>query len=247
MNKMIERSVDILVYASEHLNGFRISDVMRDLNIPKSSSFDIIHTLINCEMLEFKDEKLKIFTLGPKTYDVGYKYLKDGSIIDIAAPLLVKLGNKLSKTVFMAKYDKDAVLYVYKHQPVNAILNHCTINTRGPFYCTALGKAMLANRKEEFDYESIVFEKLTERTIMDIPTLLADLYQVRKRGYAIDNREIKDYMVCIAAPVFDLDGKCEYAISVSSLYEDMDIELIGKEVMDAASAISKKMKYTMGA
>jgi len=84
MNKMIKRSVDILEYAAGHLDGFRISDVMHDLSIPKSSAFDIIYTLINCEMLEIKNERLKTFALGPKTYDIGYQYIKDNNIIDIA-------------------------------------------------------------------------------------------------------------------------------------------------------------------
>ena len=60
MNKMIKRSVDILEYAAGHLDGFRISDVMHDLSIPKSSAFDIIYTLINCEMLEIKMKSFQL-------------------------------------------------------------------------------------------------------------------------------------------------------------------------------------------
>ncbi|MDE7213322.1 MAG: helix-turn-helix domain-containing protein, partial [Anaeroplasmataceae bacterium] len=98
MNKMIKRSVEILEYAANHQEGFRISDVMHDLSIPKSSAFDIIYTLIDCEMLEVKSERLKTFALGPKTYDIGYQYIKDTNIIDIATPILKKLGDSLSKT-----------------------------------------------------------------------------------------------------------------------------------------------------
>lgn len=243
MNKMILRSVDILEYAANKLEGFRISDIMRDLEIPKSTTFDILYTLVACEMLEIKDEKHRIFALGPKTYDIGYNYIKDNSILDMAAPILKKLGDKLNKTVFMGKFDKNEVLYVYKYQPKSAVLNHCSINTRAGLYYTALGKSMLAFRKDPFDYESIQFERFTNQTLMSIPELLKDLELTRQRGYAVDNREIKDYMLCVAAPIIDREGDCDYAISVSTLYEDIDIEAIAEEVMASADLISKKIKY----
>ncbi|MCI9182388.1 MAG: IclR family transcriptional regulator [Acholeplasmatales bacterium] len=243
MNKMIKRSVDILEYAAGHLDGFRISDVMHDLSIPKSSAFDIIYTLINCEMLEIKNERLKTFALGPKTYDIGYQYIKDNNIIDIATPILKKLGDTLSKTVFMGKYDNDEVLYVFKYQPTTAILNHCSVNTRADLFCTALGKAMLAYRMEEFDFGKINFKKFTEKTILTIEDLKQNLEDVKKNGFAVDNREIKDYMLCISAPIFDVNGKTNYAISVSSLYEDVDIENTAKKVVEAANTITRKSKY----
>ena len=243
MNKMIKRSVDILEYAAGHLDGFRISDVMHDLRIPQSSAFDIIYTLINCEMLEIKNERLKTFALGPKTYDIGYQYIKDNNIIDIATPILKKLGDTLSKTVFMGKYDNDEVLYVFKYQPTTAILNHCSVNTRADLFCTALGKAMLAYRMEEFDFGKINFKKFTEKTILTIEDLKQNLEDVKKNGFAVDNREIKDYMLCISAPIFDVNGKTNYAISVSSLYEDVDIENTAKKVVEAANTITRKSKY----
>ncbi|MDE5714616.1 MAG: IclR family transcriptional regulator [Anaeroplasmataceae bacterium] len=243
MNKMIKRSVEILEYAASHQDGFRISDIMHDLSIPKSSAFDIIYTLVECEMLEVKNEKLKTFALGPKTYDIGYQYIKDNNIIDIAAPILKKLGDSLSKTVFMGKYDNDEVLYVFKYQPPTAILNHCSVNTRAELFCTALGKSMLAYREEEFDFTKIEFKKYTEKTILNVDDLKKNLEKVRKNGYAVDDREIKDYMICVSAPIFDANGITNYAISTSSLYENVDIENTAKKIIEAANTITRKSKY----
>lgn len=243
MNKMIQRSVQVLEYAAQNPNGFRISDVMHDLSIPKSTSFDIIYTLIECEMLEVKNEKLKTFALGSKTYDIGYHYIKDNSILNVATPILKRLGDELSKTVFLGKYDNDEVLYVYKYQPTTAILNHCSVNTRADLYCTALGKAMLANRSSEFDYSKIKFKRFTERTIMTVEELKKNLEEVRIRGYAVDDREIKDYMTCVSAPIFNINNEANYAISVSSLYEDVDIEKVAQRIKEAADEITRKSKY----
>ena len=240
---MIQRSVQVLEYAANHLEGFRISDVMHDLNIPKSTSFDIIYTLLECEMLEVKNEKLKTFTLGSKTYEIGYSYIKDNSILSVASPILKKLGDQLSQTVFMGKYDNDEVLYVFKYQPPTAILNHCSVNTRASLYCTALGKAMLANRKKLPDMDKFKYVRYTNRTIMNKEDLLANLEMVRAKGYAVDDREIKDYMICVSAPVYNINGEADYAISVSSLYEDVNVEELADKIKMAANEISKKSKY----
>ena len=143
----------------------------------------------------------------------------------------------------MGKYDNDEVLYVFKYQPTTAILNHCSVNTRADLFCTALGKAMLAYRMEEFDFGKINFKKFTEKTILTIEDLKQNLEDVKKNGFAVDNREIKDYMLCISAPIFDVNGKTNYAISVSSLYEDIDIENTAKKVVEAANTITRKSKY----
>ncbi|RAZ95201.1 IclR family transcriptional regulator, partial [Klebsiella oxytoca] len=89
----------------------------------------------------------------------------------------------------------------------------------------------------------INFKKFTEKTILTIEDLKQNLEDVKKNGFAVDNREIKDYMLCISAPIFDVNGKTNYAISVSSLYEDVDIENTAKKVVEAANTITRKSKY----
>lgn len=243
MIKIVAKSIDLLEYAATHPDGFRITDVVRDLELPKSTAFNIIYTLVSKEMLEIKNQDKRIFTLGPKCYTIGVQYINNHSIQDIVTPELEKLGNLLSTTVFMGTLDNNKVLYIFKYSPPSAVLDPCTIGNRSEVYCTALGKSLVAFQ-ENFDFDSIKFKKYTENTILSLDEFLKHLDITRKRGYSVDNQEVRESVVCVAAPIFNEKGNVEYAISASSLYaSNLNIEEKAKLVVKTANVISKKLGY----
>lgn len=243
MIKIVAKSIDLLEYAATHQDGFRITDVVKDLEIPKSTAFNIIYTLVSKEMLEIKNQDKKIFTLGPKCYAIGIQYINKHSILDIVNPELEKLGNLLSSTVFMGTLDNNKVLYIFKYSPSTAVLDLCTIGTRADVYCTALGKSLVAFQ-EDFDFGSIKFQKYTENTILSLDEFLKHLDITKEKGYSIDNQEVRESVICVAAPIFNEKGKVEYAISTSSLYSSsLNIEQKAKLVINTANAISRKLGY----
>lgn len=241
LNKVLAKSIDILEYASLKPDGFRIADIVRDLDIPKATAFNLIYTLVDKEMLRVSNNKNKLFYLGSKSYSIGIKFMDFNSIQNVVALELEELGKELSTTVFMGTLDNNKVLYLFKYTPSVAVLDPCTIGTKADVYCTALGKCLIAF-KDDFDFNTIVFKKHTEKTLTSIEALKENLVQVRKNGYSIDDQEIRESVVCIAAPIYNKQGDVVYAVSASALYEsnfDMNkkVELIKK----AAKNISDKL------
>jgi DNA-binding IclR family transcriptional regulator len=55
----------------------------------------------------------------------------------------------------------------------------------------------------------------TEKTLVTRAALLADLRQVRIRGYAVDNEEIEKGLRCVGAPVWNYSGDVAAAVSVA--------------------------------
>ena len=114
-------------------------------------------------------------------------------------------------------------------------------------YCTALGKVLLASlgdaALEEFlaDGELIA---LTERTIVDVERLRADLVRIRCDDHAVDDRETIDTTACVAAPIRNGAGKVVAALSVSDQADAMTearvVQLRGA-VADAAVAIGSRL------
>ena len=90
----------------------------------------------------------------------------------------------------------------------------------------------------------MTFIKKTERTISTKEQLYKELEEVRKKGYACDNREIEDHMICFAAPVFNFSGECVAAVSISDMYtESTDCEFLGQQIRNVALEISKRIGY----
>jgi DNA-binding IclR family transcriptional regulator len=80
------------------------------------------------------------------------------------------------------------------------------VGTNVPFHCTASGKCFMASlskaARKRFVY-ALNLEKLTEKTFTDPDELLAELEQVSKQGFAIDDEEFMDGMRAISVPVTD--------------------------------------------
>ena len=82
---------------------------------------------------------------------------------------------------------------------------------------------------------------LTSNTITDPDRLRRELSQARACGYAQDNGEIEEGLICVAAPIYDMNHKAIAAVSVSGpdyrMKEDQDVMI--REVRQTAAGISR--------
>jgi DNA-binding IclR family transcriptional regulator len=120
---------------------------------------------------------------------------------------------------------------------------------RLPAHVTSVGKTLLANltEKELNNYFTTTKElkKYTKNTITDIENLKEYLKQVREQGYALDNEEVEEGLVCVAAPIFDLNKRAIAAISISGPEFRMkpDFQKYIPHAKDTAAAISRQIGY----
>ena len=92
------------------------------------------------------------------------------------------------------------------------------IGARNPAYCTGVGKALLAYVDTEDllrRFSGYDFRSFTPRTIGSIDELLKQLAVIRERRYAIDDEEHEIGIKCVAAAIFDFQGKAISSISVT--------------------------------
>jgi IclR family KDG regulon transcriptional repressor len=123
------------------------------------------------------------------------------------------------------------------------------VGRRSPTYCTGLGKALIAYEEPEIVqkyFEQKGFVIYTPHTIRTFDELLIQLQEIRKNGYAFDLGEHELDVRCIAAPLFNSEGKVVAAISISgpvSRFEPLNenVELINC-TLEAANRITKKLK-----
>ena len=84
---------------------------------------------------------------------------------------------------------------------------------------------------------------------MNIESLLQDIRECRRRGWALDNQEAEPAINCVAAPIHDYRGQVIAAISTSWIlaqHPEMVPEEIAEKVKRQASNISFNMGYTGG-
>jgi len=89
-------------------------------------------------------------------------------------------------------------------------------------------------------------ERRTAKTITSLRRLEVETAGVLTRGYAVDDEELHEGVICIAAPVRDHAGEVVAAISVSVLkarVTEARVEKIAQEVVRTAAIISGEMGY----
>lgn len=242
LNRTTQRTIEILKLVSKNPEGITLDDICRSLELPKTSAYDIVTTLVEMGMVNVDRGQRQRYTIGLTAYRIGINYTNNLDFISVIEPELKSFAKTIGKTVFFGVRSDHDVVYICKSEPENPIITTATVGTKNPMYCTSLGKAILAYSDEETCQQVISrmkFRKKTENTILSREAFLEELERVKEQGYALDAREMEDHMECVGAPVFGSDGSVIGAISASSLYKpDEDYERLGRLVADKSREVS---------
>lgn len=250
-NRSAARTIEMLSIISKQNRGISLVEIAKKLDIPKTSAFDILHTLLKLRVVDEIQDGHKKYIIGYKAYEIGNSFLSNTNLINESKPVLAKLGDVLQKTIFLAIQDGNEVVYIYKHEPFGALVTTCQLGTRNHMHSTSLGKSILAYTPPKELRELIgkldMVEK-TKYTITNPQVLIRELGITRDRGYALDDREAEENLFCIGAPIFDHTGKAIASISASGFYrKNIDVDYESSAVKTAAATISSRLGYKKNA
>ena len=232
LNKSAARSVEILEFIAKGERPVSMADICRELGFPKSSTFELVYTLINKGFLEVADEKLKTFRLGFKLFQVGVAFLANTSLHKEARPVMEELMLVTDHTVLMAVEHNGKIVYLDKVEPPAEVVRiEAKLGSSNLLHCTGLGKALLAAYSHERVKELTGGDRLIPKTPFSIQSydeLVKELECIRERGYSIDNKESESNVFCFAAPIYDRLNQPVAAISLRCLAATIDNDKINK-------------------
>ncbi|MFQ3620416.1 MAG: IclR family transcriptional regulator [Spirochaetales bacterium] len=225
-----------------------LSQICRELKIPKSTTFSILETLEK-EQAVVREEETGMYTLGIRLLELGQEAQVNFELRRVASPVLQQLNRDIDETVHLTVLDKDEVLYVDCYESSKRLRTYSVIGVRAPLYCTAVGKAILAFLEEDERAQllnRINLERFTPNTLTNREALLKDLEEVRKRGYSLDNIEHEEGVRCVGAPIYNNKGRVCASLSISgpsSRITEERISFYGSKVTQTAQEISRRLGY----
>lgn len=246
LNSGIDKTLSILEYVSQNGRGVSLADVVKAVGVPKTTAFRILEVLLAREYVTWDPESER-YSIGLKTLEIGLSGLIGQDIVEISIPYLQELSTTVGETSFLAVYNSGDVVYLYKAEGTQSILTTATLGSRRPAYCTALGKAILANLPiEESDriFEKPL-EKLTEKTVVDRIRLHEEFADIRLSGYAVDDEGIEHGLYCLAVPIHNYTGRVVAAISISGPVKRVSEsrQRIIDELQSIGGTISRRLGY----
>ena len=244
----LDRAFDILELLSKEQHGLSITDISKKLDLHKSTVFRLLNSLKNRSYIQQNSETLK-YSIGYEFIELSSLYLNNLELKTEAEPILRKLSQKTTQTVFLAIMQDHQAMYIDKVEQFNSLRKYSIIGTKTPLHCTALGKSLLLgmSEKEIKDfYKRHDFEVFTKNTIKDIDKLLDDIKISKERGWTYDNEEIEEGVNCLASPIFDYRSNVIAAVSTSwNIKATLPVtkENMVIHVKEAAEEISINMGY----
>src|SRR6202166_3746282 len=215
--QVLDRALAALEVLANSSTECSLAEICATLKLHKSTAHRLMMVLEQHRLVE-KNADTGRYRLGLKLYEFGSKAFGAIDLRRHARPYLDRLQREISETVFFCMLDDGQVFYIEKIESHQSVRTGCTVGSRAPAYCTAVGKAMLAELPDA-EVNDIVrrwgLKAITAKTITTAAALRTELKAIRSRGYAIDNEEKEEGLRCIGAPVRGHSGKLLSAISVS--------------------------------
>ncbi len=217
-NGSVTKALDALDLLGRAGQAVRLKDLALQLDWPESSTHRLLASLASRGYVRQQ---------GPGgAYHLGWKVVVLARSLGVEArlaqglrPYLQKLVRQVDRTVNLAVLNDLQVMYLDCVTPNQRMTLYVAPGATLPASGTALGKALLAYLPSD-QLESVLsrlhLERFTPRTITSIGEFRRALNNVRQHGYAVDNRELKPDVMCLAAPIVDASGIAVAAVSVTT-------------------------------
>ncbi|MDH2924631.1 transcriptional regulator [Nicoletella semolina] len=253
-NQSLIRGLRIMDILSNFPNGCPLIRLAEIANLNKSTTHRLLQGLQNEGYVQ-PASTAGSYRLTTKCLSLGKKTLASLNIIHLAAPHLEQLNLSLGETVNFSKRENDHAIMIYKLEPTTGMMRtRSYIGQQIALYCSAMGKIYLAYSTSEYleqywqSHQSII-EPLTHNTVTDLGLMKKELAEILRDHFAMDREENELGVICIACPIFDFDGKVEYAVSISlSLHklQQQGLDPYLKQIKHTATAISSELGWTGG-
>jgi DNA-binding IclR family transcriptional regulator len=186
--QVIQRATRILDALKDHPAGLSLSQIAERVGLARSTVHRLVAAL-EAERLVVPASPSGRFRLGPALTALGLAAQRDVALE--VHPFLVRLSREVNETVDLAVLEEDHVLFVDQVAAPRRLRAVSALGATFPAYCTANGKALLAELPAEHVERLLPDEldALTANTITERDRLLAELDQVRSSGIALDREE----------------------------------------------------------
>ncbi|MCG0239985.1 MAG: IclR family transcriptional regulator [Firmicutes bacterium] len=227
-----------------------LAELSRRLGLGKSTVFRLLSTLEARGFVERNPETGR-FRLGLKALYIGGLVIHRINLITGSQLALERLVRESGETAHLVVYERGEAVFVNKVESSRTVTMGSHIGARMPAYCTATGKVLLAHLPEgelERYLAETPLRRLTLHTITDPDRLREHLRQVREQGYAVDQQESEEGLMCVAAPIRGPQGNVVAAVSVSGPAVRLARQLpkMRELVQAAAAEISQNLGWCPG-
>lgn len=229
----------------------RLSEASEHLRVAHSTAHRLLAMLAYHGFVR-QEQDSRAYVAGPALVEIGLAAIKQMDIRLHARPVLEDLAATFAETAHLAILEGRSVRYLDAVESPRALRVAARTGAALPPNCTASGKAMLAALPESEVialFGDGTLPALTKRSVTSLKGLLAELREIRGRGYAVNIEESEDGVASVAVPVLGGHDAPVAALVVSAPVTRLDAESaerIADRLRDDASRLADLMSPHAG-
>lgn len=248
-NQSLAKGISLIEYLSDFPNGCPLAKISQETGLNKSTTHRLLKSLQGLGYVTSAPSP-GCYRLTSKFIAVGFKTYSSLNIIHIAVPHMERLNLDSGDTVNLSIREGNNAILIYKLEPTAGMLKtRSYIGQSLSLYCSGMGKVFLAFSPEMYlerywDESTDSIVRYTSNTIVSINAMRAELARIREERISIDREENEIGICCIAAPIFGLNNRVDYSLSVSlptTRLDDERIITLAAEVLKTADTISREI------
>lgn len=179
-----------------------LSEISRRLQLNKSTVFNLVHTLVDLDVLEHRlDGK---FAFGTQLYLLGRAAATQADLIATVRPYLEDISRAFNFSAFLGVRSDVNAIIVDKVDAAVELRLASEVGMRLPLLAGASGKAILCQLSDD-EIDRILAEneikRFTPNTCVDKGKFKQTIREVRANGVAVDIEEYISGIVAVAVPL----------------------------------------------
>ncbi len=246
--KSTVRTLRILELLESSKTSLSLTDVCKNLNLPKSSTFAIISTLVNEGYIEKTSPRkfsLSFALHHSKGWLGGFKSALRNVCSDELNRLLGLYGQSVVLGMPKSSLDIEIIDYRQSSQEMAFTVRYYQIV---PGWCSSMGHCILANLPNDKVLKYLKkanLTQLTPKTTTSIEKIITNLTKWKTLGYALNIDERFDGASGVAVPILDSHGIPRAAINIVMLsprFKEIKNSII-KELKISSIKIQRKLFF----
>lgn len=242
----LDRGLIILDAVSRSSEPVSLAELTNLLGIDRSSVFRLANTLKRRGFLAYPVGR-KDYILGSAVWRLAHQYDWGAMLVRVSREPLKQLAARTNETAHLAIREGRHALFIDHATANHVIAVSGQSGEMAPLYCTAHGKALLADfelRELRSIFGSAQLRSYTKQTTRTLAQLAETCAQIRAQGYATDDGEFQEGVRCAAAPIRGHDGMVIGSIGISApvlRFPKERYRTVGLQVREAADQITAEL------
>jgi DNA-binding IclR family transcriptional regulator len=243
--QVIERMFTLIDVLASREDAISLKEISQKTGLHPSTAHRILNDLATGRFVDRPEAGS--YRLGMRLLELGNLVKGRLNVRDAALTPMRELHKLIQQPVNLSMRQGDEIVYIERAFSERSGMQVVrAIGGRAPLHLTSVGKLFLAadDPLRVRSYASRTgLSGQTRNSITQLPVLERELTRVRQSGFARDNEELELGVRCMAAGIYDDQGKLLAGLSISAPADRLDDSWLAR-LQEAAKTISGTLGHS---